>query len=153
MIRMARHRLRILVIDDDPVICEYLKKGLIRRGQYRVLVARKGTIGLLLATSRWHKPNLVLLDLMMEGVDGFEVLRRLKNSPRTMYIPVIIVTASPDYESKIKAEGLYCDDYIVKPVDLDTLLGRIQDLFKKRGLIEEARGTDEKNRPVSIGEN
>ena len=134
---MARNRLRILIVDDDPEICEYLKKGLIRRGQYRVLVAKKGTIGMLLATSRGHKPNLVLLDLMMEGIDGFEVLRRLKNSPRTMYIPVIIVTASPNYESQIKAEGLYCDDYIVKPVELDVLLERIRALFKKRGLIEE----------------
>jgi DNA-binding response OmpR family regulator len=102
-----------------------------------VLVARKGTIGLLLATSRWHKPNLVLLDLMMEGIDGFEVLRRLKKNRLTMYLPVIIVTAKLDYESQIKAEGLYCDDYIVKPVDLDTLVCRIQAVLKKRGLLTQ----------------
>lgn len=127
-------QIKILVIDDEPVVCEFVKKGLQRRN-YKVLVAKKGTIGLLLASCKWHKPNLVLLDLMMEGIDGFEVLRKLRNNPQTKYIPVIIVTARLDYASKIKAEGLYCDDYIVKPVTLETLVTKIEELLIKRGII------------------
>jgi DNA-binding response OmpR family regulator len=120
------------VVDDDPIICKYLKRGLSRRGNYKVLVAKKGTVGLLFIKCRWRRPDLVLLDLMMEGIDGFEVLRRLRSNPRTVDIPVIIVTAYPGYDEKMKAEGLYFNDYIVKPVDLDTLVNRIQVLLNKR---------------------
>lgn len=140
---MKSEEIKILVVDDDPVICEYIKKGLARRGGYRVMVAKKGTIGLMFASSKWHKPDLVLLDLMMEGIDGFEVLRRIRKDPQTMYIPVIIITARLDCESKIRAEGLYCDDYITKPVELSTIIERIQALLKKRGLIDKEQGNKE----------
>lgn len=130
---MKNKMMRILLVDDDPTICEYVKKGLQRSGEYKVLTAKGGNIGVWLASCKWHKPDLILLDLMMEGMNGFEVLKILRNDKRTTYVPVIILTARTDYASQIKAEGLYCDDYIVKPVDLETLKERIKKVLVKRG--------------------
>jgi len=83
-------------------------------------VANRGGIGTFLAKLRWHKPHIVLLDIRMPGIDGFEVLRRIREDKATMYIPIIMVIGVGELSAKIKAEGLYCTDYIVKPFDLDS---------------------------------
>ncbi|MBI4982969.1 MAG: response regulator [Candidatus Omnitrophica bacterium] len=126
--------IKILVIDDDAQICELVKEGLSQWG-YKVLTAKAGNIGIWIADCKWHKPDLIILDLMMQGIDGFEVLRRLREDKLTAYMPVIIMTGKTDYASQLKAEGLYCDDYIVKPVSLEVLRSRIEQVLKKRGII------------------
>ena len=83
-------------------------------------MANRGGIGTFLAKLRWHKPHIVLLDIRMPGIDGFEVLRRIREDKATMYIPIIMVIGVGELSAKIKAEGLYCTDYIVKPFDLDS---------------------------------
>ena len=114
-------KLKILLIDDDKDFCKVIKEVLSRTGKYKILVATGGEVGSILARCRWHKPHLILLDIMMSGLDGFELLKRFKKDKRTLYIPVIIVTGRTDLESKIRAEGLYCEDYLVKPFDSELL--------------------------------
>lgn len=133
---MPEKKIKILMIDDDKEICDLIKQYFQMTGKYKVLVASEGNIGMRLAFLQWHKPHIVILDLNMPGIDGFEVLRRLRTDKETSYIPVVILTGRQDYASQIKAEGLYCDDYIVKPVELKVLQSRIEEVLKKRGITE-----------------
>lgn len=146
---MPDKKFKILMIDDDKGICDLVKEYFQLTGKYKVLLASEGDIGIRLAFLRWHKPHIVLLDLSMPGIDGFEVLRRLRNDKETSYIPVVILTGRSDYASQIKAEGLYCDDYIVKPVDLNVLKSRIEKVLAKRGIaadnIEESKKDNKNN--------
>ncbi len=132
---MAERKFKILVIDDEPDICALLKDSLPQMGNFKVIVGKGGKIGAWLALCRWHRPDVVILDIMMPGVDGFEVLRRIRKNKETTYMPVIILTGRQDYVTKIKAEGLYCDDYLVKPISLDVLKSHIEEVLKKRGII------------------
>ena len=75
---------------------------------------------------REEKPDIILLDIMMPGIEGFEVLEKLKKNKKTLHIPVIMLTAKSEDESKVKAAGLYCHDYIVKPVEFEVLISKIE---------------------------
>ena len=114
---------KILIIDDEEDFCYFVKANLQLISNYEVLVANRGKKGIRLV--RKEKPDLILLDVMMPGMDGFEVLKRLKKSEETQYIPIIMLTAKNEDESKIKAAGLYCEDYIVKPVEIKVLKAKI----------------------------
>ena len=124
------HKVKILLIDDDENFCRLMKEYFHSQTTYTVLVAKSGNIGTHLATMRWHKPDIILLDIMMPGIDGFEVLRRIREDKATTYTPVIMVTGRGELSAKIKAEGLYCTDYIVKPFDLNDLLAKVDALLK-----------------------
>jgi DNA-binding response OmpR family regulator len=91
------------------------------------MIYTKGKKGLKAAVK--EKPVLILLDIMMPGMDGFEVLKRLKKSEKTMRIPVIMLTARNEDESKIEAAGLYCENYIVKPVEIRVLNSKIHKIL------------------------
>lgn len=95
---------RILIVDDEPATVELLEKAVSLLG-YQVDSALNGEDAL--ASIRNHPPDLVLLDLMMPGIDGYEVLRRMRSTLRGEAIPVIVITASPDenLESKVQAAG------------------------------------------------
>jgi len=114
---------KILVIDDEEDFCYFLKKNLEAISNYEIITATKGKKGIQIA--RKIKPDLILLDIMMPGIDGHEVLKRLKKSENTQNIPVIMLTAKDEDDSKIKALGSFCDDYIVKPVENVVLKGKI----------------------------
>jgi len=118
---------KILLIDDEEDFCYFLKKNLEAISNYEVIVATKGKKGIMAALE--EKPDLILLDIMMPGIDGFEVLKRLKSNEKTLNIPVIMLTAKNEDESKIKAAGLYCDDYIVKPVEKIVLKAKIHKIL------------------------
>ncbi len=115
---------KILIIDDEEDFCFFVKKNLEAISNYEIIVANKGKKGIQIA--RKEKPDLILLDIMMPGIDGFEVLKRLKANEETQSIPVIMLTAKDEDESKIKASGLYCEDYLVKPVEKLVLRAKIQ---------------------------
>jgi len=127
-------KIKILIIDDEPDICFFLKQSLQRTGKYKVLIASGPDIGRWIASCRWHRPDLIILDIIMPHINGFELLKRLRDDRKTMYIPVIMCTALGDMASKIKAEGLYCDDYIVKPVEMETIKAKIEAILAKRGM-------------------
>ena len=121
---------RILVIDDTPEVPALMRSVL--SGQYRVLSADDGTQGL--ARARQELPDLVICDVMMPGLDGYELCRHLKQDPATQHIPLILLTARA--ERMMKIEGLECgaDDYLVKPFDPDELQARIRSLLNLRRL-------------------
>jgi DNA-binding response OmpR family regulator len=131
---MPEDKIKVLLIDDDEKFCRLIKDYFHLQGNYRVLVASSGSIGTYLSRLSWHRPKVILLDIMMPGIDGFEVLRRIRNTKATMYTPVIMVTAVSELSAKIKAEGLYCDDYVVKPVNLKELKEKIESLLAKKGI-------------------
>ncbi len=117
----------ILVIDDDPAITTVLKRGLHYEG-FEVSVAQSGKQGLLIA--RDHYPDLVLLDIMMPEIDGFEVLRRLRADDEQL--PIIYLTAKDTPQDQISGLSHGADDYIVKPFLFDVLLARIQVLLRRK---------------------
>jgi DNA-binding response OmpR family regulator len=120
-------RNKILIIDDEEDFAYFIKANLELVSNYEVMIYAKGKKGLKAAVR--EKPVLILLDIMMPGMDGFEVLKRLKKSEKTMRIPVIMLTAKNEDESKIEAAGLYCEDYIVKPVEMRVLNSKIHKIL------------------------
>ena len=109
---------KILVIDDDRRITALLRRTLVFEG-YEVQVAGGGEEGLRLAAS-WL-PDLVLLDVLMPGLDGWEVCRRLRAAGG---VPVLMLTARDDVSDRVKGLDLGADDYLVKPFALEELLAR-----------------------------
>lgn len=112
---------RILVIDDDPGITSLLRRGLSYEG-FSVSTAASGEEGLSLA--RDTPPDLVILDLMLPGIDGHEVLHRLHSADPQL--PVLMLTARDTPDDQVKAFGFGAEDYVVKPFRFEVLLARIQ---------------------------
>ena len=119
---------RVLVVDDDPSVRNFLKRGLAYEG-FAVDLAESGEVGLKMARER--QPDFVILDLMMPGIDGLEVLRRLRAVDEQL--PVIMLTAKDTPEDQIKGLETGADDYVVKPVSFEVLLARIRALLRRRG--------------------
>ncbi len=116
---------RILVIEDDPAILKVLQRGLSYEG-YAVDIATDGRMGLNLY--RENHPDLVILDLMLPGMDGLEVCRRLRASGN---LPILILTAKDAIQDRVQGLDAGADDYLVKPFDLDELLARIRALLRR----------------------
>jgi diguanylate cyclase (GGDEF)-like protein/PAS domain S-box-containing protein len=114
----------ILIVDDELANIE-MTVGALRGGGYELLVAENGRQALTLA-SRRLKPDLILLDVMMPGMDGFEVCRRLKEDPGARDIPVIFVTALKDAEKEAQGLKLGAVDYICKPCSLEIMAARVR---------------------------
>lgn len=118
---------KILVIDDEESNRKLLEV-LVQADGHLTIAAADGEVGIALAIA--EKPDLILLDLMMPGLDGFEVVRRLKNNPATATMPIVVVTALYDIASRQRIATWGADGVIMKPVDrwvlsqrLSTLLG------------------------------
>ena len=115
----------ILVVDDDPKIRSVLSRGLRFEG-YTVQVAEDGTQALQLA--RLEAPDLVVLDVMLPGMDGLEICRRLRQG---MAAPILMLTARDAVPDRIAGLDSGADDYLVKPFDFDELLARIRALLRR----------------------
>lgn len=118
----------ILAIDDEKDILNLLHYNLEKEG-YQVLTAGTGESGFELAKGK--KPDLVLLDLMLPGVDGLEVCKLLKNSKETKHIPVIMLTAKGSEIDQVVGLELGASDYIPKPFSVKVLLARVKNVFRK----------------------
>ncbi|HBQ28835.1 MAG TPA: DNA-binding response regulator [Desulfotomaculum sp.] len=116
----------ILVVDDDPKITSLLRRSLSYAG-YRVHEARNGVEALEAATAT--KPELVILDIMLPDVDGFEVCRRLRAETDTL---ILMLTAKDEISDRIRGLDSGADDYLVKPFALDELLARVRALLRRR---------------------
>jgi two-component system KDP operon response regulator KdpE len=123
-------RERILVVEDEEDILELISYNLAREG-YRVSSASSGEEGLRVALR--DKPDLVVLDIMLPGIDGIEVCRRLKADPQTRYIPVVMVTAKGDEADVVTGLELGADDYLTKPFSVGELLARMRVALRQRG--------------------
>ncbi|GIP47207.1 response regulator transcription factor [Paenibacillus sp. DXFW5] len=120
-------RSAILVIDDDEKITSMLRRGLAFEG-YDVYTAQNGAEGLSMMMSA--DPDLIILDVMMPKVDGFEVCRRLREGGST--VPVLMLTAKDEVENRVKGLDLGADDYLVKPFALEELLARVRALLRRK---------------------
>ena len=118
----------ILVVDDDPFICRLLQIELEASG-FEVRTAPDGVRALALVLERC--PDLVLADVMMPEMDGFELTRRLRQDPRTAGVPVIMLTARGMSADKLEGFSAGADDYIVKPFDTPELLARIRGVIRR----------------------
>jgi CheY-like chemotaxis protein len=121
---------RILLIEDNEMNRDMLSRRLTRKG-YEVLTADDGARGLVAAAS--EKPDLILMDMSLPVVDGWEATRRLKASKETQAIPVIALTAHAMPADLEKALQAGCEDYDTKPVELSRLLGKIERLLRAAG--------------------
>lgn len=113
----------ILVVDDEELIRELLRFNLEKEG-YRVIVAKDGVQALDLLTR--EQPNLIILDLMLPGIDGFEVCRQIRFNPRFQEVPLIMLTAKGEEIDKVLGLELGADDYMTKPFNTRELLARIK---------------------------
>jgi two-component system response regulator MprA len=123
---MAPH---ILVVDDDVKITAFLRRGLVLEG-YNVTVANSGQEALRSIAD--HAPNLLILDLMMPGIDGFEVCRRVRAAGDAL--PILMLTARDTLSDRIKGLDTGADDYLVKPFALEELLARMRALLRRGAL-------------------
>ena len=117
---------KIAVIDDDPSMVKVLRIMLVSSG-YEVVEATSGTRGFMVA--KMELPDLVLLDIMMPDVDGFEVCRRLKLDPDTKNIPVIFVSAKTGSEHVEMGLSMGAEGYITKPFELKDILEKIEEVI------------------------
>ena len=117
--------MRILVVDDDPEIVSFLKRGLIYDG-YAVETANDGAGAL--AKAHEAEPDLVILDIMMPGIDGIEVSRRLRQATD---VPILMLTAKGTVADRVAGLDSGADDYLVKPFAFNELLARIRALLRR----------------------
>lgn len=116
---------KILIIEDDQGILKFLNRGLAYEG-YEVMVAEDGEQGLKKAET--EKPDLVVLDLMLPGMDGLEVCRQLRNDGD---IPILMLTAKDQTNDRVTGLDMGADDYMVKPFEFRELLARIRALLRR----------------------
>lgn len=116
---------KILIVEDDPSFMRYLNHILEREG-YTVISATNGLVGL--RKAREEKPDLIILDVMLPGLDGFEVCSRLREEPSTEEVPVIMLSAKGQDTDKTTAANVGATEFHSKPVDRVLLLGRISEL-------------------------
>jgi two-component system, OmpR family, alkaline phosphatase synthesis response regulator PhoP len=120
---------KILVIDDEPDIVDTVSFMLQARN-FDVITASNGLEGL--AKVRSEHPDLALLDIMMPGMDGYDVCIKLKKDKDTMNMPVIMLTARGENDAVIRAHKSGADDYIVKPFNLPTLISKLNKLLDRQ---------------------
>ncbi len=125
---------RILIVDDVPANTRLLEAKLSAE-YYQVLAARDGFEAIRL-THSWQ-PDLILLDVMMPEMDGYETCRRLKDDPLTTHTPVVMVTALGEPSERLRGLEAGADDFLTKPVEYDTLLARVRSLVRLKRLLDE----------------
>jgi len=115
----------LLLVDDDPTLLSVLARRMAREG-YEVLTASSGAQALQQLEQRW--PSLLIVDLMMPGMDGFELCARVK---RIADLPIIVLSAVDASEAKVRALEDYAEDYITKPFEPDELVARVQRVLRR----------------------
>lgn len=119
---------KILIVDDLVENTEVLR-ALLRPQHFSIEVAHCGTDALRMVES--NPPDVILLDLMMPGMDGIEVCRRIKINPALRHIPIIIITGSSDRESNLQALEVGADDFVTKPFDRALLEARVRSCLRR----------------------
>src|SRR4028119_1055585 len=137
----------ILIVDDNPTNIKVLSSFLKENG-FKVLVFRDSESTLQMVPK--ISPDLILLDVMMPEIDGFELCRRLKESPATQDIPVIFMTALSDTVDKVKGLTIGGVDYITKPIQYEEVLARINVHLRLYSLTSNFRNPKQPARPPTL---
>lgn len=138
---------RILIVDDVPANTRLMEARLAAE-YYESAVAHDGESALQLA--REWQPDLLLLDVMMPGIDGFETCRRLKSDPVTQHIPVVMITTLEDRAARVSGLEAGADDFLSKPVDFPALFARVRSLVRLKRLLDEWRKRSETARALGL---
>jgi two-component system cell cycle response regulator DivK len=125
---------KILVVEDNEMNRDMLTRRLERKG-FEVVVAINGKLGIDMAST--SNPDIILMDLSLPVIDGWEATRQIKADPATQSIPVIALTAHAMAGDEQKALEAGCDDYDTKPIDLSRLLDKIENLLASRTLVRK----------------
>ena len=128
--------MRVLLIDDEQFYFKLLQKSL-REAEYTLEYAKSGDEGLAKIPS--FEPELLIVDLKLPGLDGFEILKRLRRDPKFSYMPVIVITSQDELSEKLKAFELGADDYLVKPFQPEELVARMGILARRGRAIQMAQ--------------
>ena len=128
---------KILLVEDNEMNRDMLSRRLMRKG-YEVVLAADGESGVAMALS--DAPHLILMDMSLPVLDGWEAARRLKVDAATQNIPVIALTAHAMSGDREKAIEAGCDDYDTKPVEMERLLGKITALLEENSLVQSLAG-------------
>ena len=145
-------QMKVLVVDDEDNIIELIRLGLRYEG-FQVETASNGEDGIALAQR--IDPDLVILDVMMPGIDGIEVCRRLRNNPTTHDVPILMLTAKDEVGDRILGLQTGADDYLTKPFDFYELLERIKAILRRQNRAKSAQGNttfDENNQLLQFGD-
>ena len=133
---------KIVIIDDEPFIVNSLQRFLIRQG-YNIFSSTDVYEGLNLIKN--FKPNLIIMDLKMPKMNGFEAIRRIREQDTLKEIPVVVITGLRDMKSLVRLKGLGVNDYIIKPYYPDDLLKRVKIVLGEVKTEETIQEKDEKN--------
>ncbi len=128
---------KILIVDDDPLFLQMIELYLKRQG-YEIVTALSGRDGL--KAARQEKPGVIILDVMMPDLSGYEVCRLLRQEEATAEIPILMLTAKSRLADKIEGFRAGTDDYLTKPAELVELLARVQALLARSGQNEQSEG-------------
>ena len=120
--------MKILLVEDNEMNRDMLSRRLVRKG-YEVVMAVDGGEGVLMSVSA--APELILMDMSLPVIDGWEATRRIKGTPETRHIPIIGLTAHAMAGDREKALEAGCDEYDTKPIELERLIGKIEALRPK----------------------
>lgn len=137
---MADQKQSVLVVEDEEDILALLHFNLIKAG-YNADCASHGEEALKAVAAK--KPDLILLDLMLPGIDGLEICRRLRSDAETSEIPIIMLTARGEEEDIVRGLEIGADDYVTKPFSLKVLLARVQTVLRRKGLLQQESDQEE----------
>lgn len=129
---------RVLIIDDDKELCALMKKC-VEQENLSATVAHGGMKGLRLANENSDNLSLVILDVMMPDLDGFQVLQKIRE---TSNVPVLMLTAKSDEEDKVSGLRLGADDYLTKPFSINELIARVNSLIRRYTTLNPTTGAD-----------
>jgi DNA-binding response OmpR family regulator len=138
----------VLVIDDDDLVSRTLQRALKLYG-YRVLIAHTGAEGLHMA--RRDRPDLIVLDIIMPGLDGYQVCRQIRSDPLLAEVPVLFLTAKGKDEDKVEGFRAGADDYLSKPFNMDELRLRIKAILRRTPPVKELERSLETSQ-LQVGE-
>ncbi len=140
---------RVLVVDDQPLNVKVLEAKLSSE-YYEVISASDGAGAL--AAMREEKPDIVLLDIMMPGMDGFEVCRQMKADPSLVHIPVIVITALSEARDRVRGLEAGADDFLTKPINENALFARLRSLLRIKLSLDELRLRDQTSQQLGLTE-
>lgn len=138
---------RVLIVDDIAANVRLLQAKL-EADYYEVLTAQDGRTAISMAVS--HQPDIILLDVMMPEIDGYEVCRQLKDNPATQHIPIILITALDGRDDRLSGLEAGADDFLTKPVDDVVLTARLQALVRLKQMVDDLRQREASSRRAGL---